>query len=44
MMFKDIELYPNKYNWASLVKHLLGRLGFLEVWIAWLVVLGDGAG
>ena len=34
MMLNDIELNPNKHNWASVVKHLLSRLGFLEVWIA----------
>ena len=28
MMLNDIELNPNKHNWASLVKHLLSRLGF----------------
>ena len=34
MMLNDIELHPNKHNWASNVKHLLSRLGFLEVWNA----------
>ena len=34
MMLNDIELNPNKHNWASLVKHLFSRLGLLEVWIA----------
>ena len=29
-----IMMYPNKHNWASHVKHLLSRLGFLEVWNA----------
>ena len=32
MMLRDLELNPNKQNWASMVKHLLSRLGFLEVW------------
>ena len=34
MMLNDIDLRPNKQNWASMVKHLLSRLGFLEVWNA----------
>ena len=34
MMLTDIELRPNKQNWASMVKNLLSRLGFLEVWNA----------
>ena len=34
MMLNDIELRPNKQNWASVVKRLLSRLGFLEVWNA----------
>ena len=34
MMLNDMELHPNKHNWASHVKHLLSRLGFLEVWNA----------
>ena len=33
-MLTDIELRPNKQNWASMIKHLLSRLGFLEVWNA----------
>ena len=33
-MLNDIELHPNKQNWAPSVKHLLSRLGFLEVWNA----------
>ena len=33
-MLTDIELRPNKQNWASMVKNLLSRLGFLEVWNA----------
>ena len=33
MMLNDIDLNQNKQNWASLVKHLLSRIGFLEVWI-----------
>ena len=28
MMLNDIELRPNKQNRASMVKHLLSRLGF----------------
>ena len=34
MMLNDIEIRPNKQNWASMVKYLLSRLGFLEVWNA----------
>ena len=34
MMLNDMEINPNKQNWASMVKHLLSRLGFLEVWNA----------
>ena len=34
MMLTDIELRPNKQNWESVIKHLLSRLGFLEVWNA----------
>ena len=33
-MLTDIELRPNKQNWASMIKHLLSRFGFLEVWNA----------
>ena len=34
MMLNDLEMKPNKQNWASMVKHLLSRLGFFEVWNA----------
>ena len=34
MMLHDIEIRPNKQNWALMVKYLLRRLGFLEVWNA----------
>ena len=33
MMINDIEMNPNKVNWASLVKHLLASLGFYNVWL-----------
>lgn len=33
MMLSDLELKPMKQNWASLVKDLLSKLGFMEVWI-----------
>ena len=33
MMLSDIELYPNKTNWAKLVKHLLESLGFADAWL-----------
>ena len=32
-MLRDIELLPNKVNWASLVRHLFCSLGFYEVWV-----------
>ena len=41
-MLNDIELRPNKQNWASMVEHLLSRLGFLEVWNAqWVGNIGN---
>ena len=33
MMLSDIELYPNKTNWAKLVKNLLESLGFADAWL-----------
>ena len=33
-MLNDLTLQPSKQNWASCVKDLLSRLGFLEVWEA----------
>ena len=32
LMLQDLELLPNKVNWASLLHHLLMSLGFNEVW------------
>ena len=32
-MLQDIELEPNKINWASLVRHLLMSPGFYNVWL-----------
>ena len=32
-MVNDMDLVPNKVNWASLVRHLLMSLGFYEVCI-----------
>ena len=32
MMLDDIEIQPLKQNWASCVKDLLSRLGFMVVW------------
>ena len=32
-MLEDLELNPNKTNWASLLRHLLFSMGFNEVWI-----------
>ena len=34
MMLSDLELRPMKQNWASLVKDLLSKLGFMDVWIS----------
>ena len=34
MMLQDIDMMPEKENWAVLVKRLLGSLGFNEVWLA----------
>ena len=34
MLLNDIELYPNKVNWASLVRDALFNLGFNDVWYA----------
>jgi hypothetical protein len=31
-MLNDLELRPNKTNWASLVRHELFNLGFNETW------------
>ena len=33
-MLNDLILYPNKDNWASMVRTLLSKLGFYEVWLA----------
>ena len=33
MMLSDIEINARNINWASLVKNLLSRLGFFEVWL-----------
>ena len=33
MMLNDIEMRPNKQNWASSVRLLLQTLGFNEVWL-----------
>ena len=29
----DIEVFPNKNNWASLLRDILSSLGFFDVWI-----------
>ena len=34
MMINDLELRPNKQNWASLIKSTLGMLGYHYVWQA----------
>ncbi|MCG7875034.1 MAG: reverse transcriptase domain-containing protein [Candidatus Thiodiazotropha endolucinida] len=33
MMLTDLDDYPNKINWAYLVRDLLSRMGFYEVWL-----------
>ena len=33
LMLQDLEVLPNKVNWASLLHHLLMSLGFNEFWI-----------
>lgn len=33
LMLMDLELLPNKVNWASLLRNLLMSLGFHEVWL-----------
>ena len=33
MMLSDLEEYPNKINWAYLVRDLLSRTGFQDVWL-----------
>ena len=32
-MLQYVESYPNKVNWAVLVRNLLSELGFYEVWV-----------
>ena len=32
-MLSDLEEYPNKINWAYLVRDLLSRMGFQDVWL-----------
>ena len=33
MILSDLELFPNRVNWVSLVRHLLISLGFYQVWL-----------
>ena len=33
LLRNDLETHPNKINWCSLVKNLLCRLGYYEVWL-----------
>ena len=33
MMLNDTEDHPNKINWAILVRNILSKLGFYEVWV-----------
>ena len=32
-MLHDLELLPNKVNWASLLRQLLMSFGFFDVWL-----------
>ena len=32
-MLNDMLIYPEKKNWASLVKNVLSSLGFYEAWL-----------
>ena len=34
VMLRDLDFQPDKDNWASLVRQLLSRLGFMDVWLA----------
>ena len=34
VMLRDLDFQPDKENWASLVRQLLSRLGFMDVWLA----------
>ena len=33
MMLSDLESFPKRVNWVSLVHHLLMSLGFYQVWL-----------
>ena len=33
LMLSDLTFYPNKTNWASLMRDTLLRLGFYHVWL-----------
>ena len=33
MLVNDCNVHPNKINWCSLLKVLLGNLGFYEAWL-----------
>lgn len=33
MMLDNLDMYPNKVNWAYLVRDLLSRMGFNDVWL-----------
>ena len=34
MLLKDMQQNPDKTNWASSVKHLLSKYGFMNVWLS----------
>ena len=33
MVLVDLEEYQNKINWAYLVRDLLSRMGFYDIWL-----------
>ena len=33
MLLSDMEQWPNKINWATLIKTTLGNLGFYHFWL-----------
>ena len=33
MLKSDSDIYPSKKSWCTLLKQLLGNLGFCEVWL-----------
>ena len=33
-MLNDMNIYPNRVNWTSLLRNILCNLGFQDVWLA----------